>query len=74
MIIAVNAEILFQSLVSSLGLTITFGMIARGKVEFDIKSLSERAEEMGDKFWTPVGGDMGRYSVLGKDMGDKEFS
>jgi len=26
---------------------------------------------MGDKLRTPVGGDMGRYSMLGEDMGDK---
>ena len=74
LIIAVNVEILFQSLVSSFSLTITFGMITRGEVKSDIKSLSKRVEEMGDKLWTPVRGDMGRYSMLGKDMGDKEFS
>ena len=41
LVVAIDAEVLFQSLVSTLGLTITFRMVTRGKVQLDVESLSE---------------------------------
>jgi len=41
LVVAIDAEVLFQSLVSMLSLTITFRMVTRGKVQSDVESLSE---------------------------------
>jgi len=41
LVVAIDAEALFQSLVSMLGLAITFRMVTRGKVQSDVESLSE---------------------------------
>jgi len=41
LVVAIDVEVLFQSLVSTLGLTITFRMVTRGKVQSDVESLSE---------------------------------
>jgi len=41
LVVAIDAEVLFQSLVSMLSLTITFRMVTRGKVPSDVESLSE---------------------------------
>jgi len=41
LVVAIDVEVLFQSLVSMLGLTITFRMVTRGKVQSDVESLSK---------------------------------
>ena len=74
LVVAVGAEILFQSLVRAFGLTIAFGVISRGEVESDVEGFGEGTEEVGDELRSAIGGDMGRSSVLGEHMEYEEFS
>lgn len=74
MIIAIDSEILFQCLVGSFRLTVTFGMISGSEVEFHVQSFSERLEEVGHEFRTSVGGNVRRDSMFGKDVEDEELS
>jgi hypothetical protein len=68
LVVAKNAEVLFQGLVGTFGLTITFRVIARGKMQSHVERFSKRAEKAGDEFQTSIGGDMFRYSVFGEHM------
>jgi len=43
---AVDSEVLFQSLISSFGLSITFGMIAQGKMKLHVKSKAKGLKEV----------------------------
>jgi len=73
LVVAVDSEILFESLVHPLGLTISFWVIARGEMQGHSECFSERAEEVGDELQTSVGGDMGGYSMFGKHVHNKEL-
>lgn len=46
LVVAVDSEVLLQSLVDSLGLAVAFGMVSRSEVETHVQSLSKRAEEV----------------------------
>lgn len=72
LIVAINADILFECLVDSLGLAVAFWMVAGGEVEVDVEEGAKGAEEVGDKLRTTVRGDMVRDSMFGEYMGDKE--
>ena len=74
LVVAVGAEILFQSLVRAFGLTIAFGVISGGEVESDVEGFGEGTEEVGDELRSAIGGDMGRSSVLGEHVEYEEFS
>ena len=65
LVVAVGAEILFQSLVRAFGLTIAFGVISGGEDEAHVQDFSERVEEVGDKLGDLVGG---WNSMLGEDV------
>ena len=71
LIVAEDLEVLFQSLVCTFGLTITFRMITGSVVSSHIKSFTKRVEEAGYEFGATVGGDVFRNTVLGKDVNDK---
>jgi len=73
LVVTVDSEVLFESLVRPLGLTISFWVITRGEMQGDSECFSERAEEVGDELGTSVGGDMGGYSMFGKHMHDEEL-
>ena len=73
LVVAIDSEVLFQSLVCSFGLSITFGMISGGEVELHVQCSSERMEEVGYEFCTAIGSDMARDTVLGKDMENEEL-
>jgi len=73
LVVTVDSEILFESLVHPLGLTISFWVITRGEMQGHSECFSERAEEVGDELRTSVGGDMGGYSVFGKHMRNEKL-
>jgi len=73
LVVTVDLEILFESLVHPLGLTISLWVITRGEMQGHSECFSEGAEEVGDELQTSVGGDMGGYSVFGKHMCDEEL-
>jgi len=73
LVIAVDSEILLECLVRPLGLTISFWVITRGEMQGHSECFSKRAEEVGDKLRTSVGGDMGGYSMFGKHVRNKEL-
>jgi hypothetical protein len=73
LITAIDLEILFEGLIHSFSLPITFGMITRCEMQPHIKGFSEGLEEMGDKLGTTIGCYMGWDSVFGKDMEYKQL-
>jgi len=73
LVVTVDLEVLFKSLVHPLGLTISFWVITRGEMQGHSECFSERAEEVRDELRTSVRGDMGGYSMFGKHMRDKEL-
>ena len=64
LIIAKYSQVLFQSLVCSFRLTITFGMISRSEVELHVECFSKRSEKSRKEFGASVGGYMFRDSVF----------
>ena len=46
LVVAVDSDVLFQSLISSFGLSITFRMVTRGEMKLHVESETERSEEM----------------------------
>ena len=46
LVVAVDSDVLFQSLISSFGLSITFRMITGGEVKLHVESETERSEEV----------------------------
>ena len=73
LIIAIHMEVLFQSLISPLGLAIPLWMVSRGEVKIDVQGLTKGTEEMRYKLWTPIGGNIRGDSMLREHMGDEEF-
>jgi len=67
-VVAIDSEVLFQILIHSFGLTITFWVVSGGEVEFDIQCSSEGPEEVGYKFSYMIGGDMAWNTMLGEDV------
>ena len=49
LVIAVDSEILFQSLVSAFGLSIALRVVTRGEVQFHVQDFSEEMEKGQDK-------------------------
>ena len=68
LIVRVYLQILLKHLVHLLSLSISFQVVARGEVEADIKGLAQGTEEMGNKLWTPVGGNVQGNSVFGEHI------
>src|SRR6266571_1578355 len=73
LIVGIYPQILLKRLVHSLGLSVSFRVIARGEVETDIKGLAQGTEEMGDELRTPVGGDVRGNSVFGKHIEEEQL-
>ena len=46
LVIAVDSDVLFQSLISSFGLSVTFRMITQGEMKLHVGSETERSEEV----------------------------
>ena len=72
LIVAVDTDVLFQGLISVLGLTITFGMVSRGEVQLHVQGHAKRLEEVRDKLGTPITGHMGQNPMLREDVDDEE--
>src|SRR6266571_3037642 len=73
LIVGIYLQILLKRLVHSLGLSISFRVVAGGEVETDIKGLAQGTEEMGDELQTPVGGDVQGNSVFGKHIEEEQL-
>jgi hypothetical protein len=71
LVVAEYAEVLFECLIESFSLSISFRMIARGEVNLHVQHLSEGSEEMGNKLGSAVTSDMRRDSMLGEYMDDE---
>jgi hypothetical protein len=70
-VVAVHPNVLFQSLVDTLGLSVSGRMVAGSEVETHIQHFSQGSGEMVNKLGAPVEGDMTRNSVLGEDVKDE---
>jgi hypothetical protein len=71
LVVAEYSEVLFECLIESFSLSVSFRMIARGEVNLHVQRLSEGSEEAGDKLRFPVASDMRRDSVFGEYMDDE---
>jgi len=68
LVVAIDLEVLFQSLISSFGLSITFRMISGSEVKLHVQCGSEGPEEVGYEFHTMIRSDVAWDTMLGKDM------
>ncbi len=73
LIVGIYPQILLKRLVHSLGLSISFRVVARGEVEMDIKGLAQGTEEMGNELRTPVGGDVRGNSMFRKHIEEEQL-
>ena len=62
--ITVDAEVLFQGLVYTFGLTVCLWMITGGEVQADPEKRAKGTEKMGDELGTSVRGNMHQDSVF----------
>ena len=74
LIVAVNSEVLLESLVSTFRLSVGFWVVSGGEVQVHAESLAQSAEETRDELRATIGGDMRRSSMLGENMEDEESS
>src|SRR6266481_6621586 len=58
LVVAVDVEVLFQSLVSVLGLSVTFQVISQGEVQLHVQGGAKGPEEMGHEFQPMVRSDV----------------
>ena len=72
MIVAVHLEILFESLVHALSLTIGLRAIPGGEVQTHVKCLAKSTSEARYELCTMIGGDMIRNSMFGIDVHDEQ--
>ena len=71
LVIAVDLDVLFQSLISSFGLSVTIRMITGGEVKLHVESETERLEEVRIEFGTSVGSNVAWDTMLQKDVNDE---
>jgi len=67
-VVAIDSEVLFQSLIISFSLSITFRVISGSEVKLHVQRSSEGPEEVRYKFRAAIGSDVARDTVLGKDV------
>src|SRR6266481_8485846 len=73
LVVAVDMEVLFQSLVSVLGLSVTFWVVSRGEVQLHVQGGAMGPEEMGHEFQPTVGSDVRRDTMLGENVEDEKL-
>jgi hypothetical protein len=71
LVTAIHVEILFEGLVETFGLSISFQVVAEGVVNLHVQGLAQTTEEVRDEFRAPITGDMCGNSVFGEDMDDE---
>jgi len=71
LIIAIDLNVLFQGLICSIGLSVSFRLITGGEMELDIQSCSERSEEVGYKLRASVRGNMRWNTMFRENMHNK---
>jgi len=68
LVIAIDLEVLFQSLISLFYLSITFRMISGSEVKLHVQHSSERPKEVGYEFHAMIRSDVAWDTMLGEDM------
>jgi hypothetical protein len=58
LVVAEYVEVLFECLIESFSLSISFRVIAQGEVNLHVQRLSEGLEEVGNKLGSTVASDM----------------
>jgi hypothetical protein len=71
LVVAGYTEVLFECLIESFSLSISFRMIARGEVNLHVQCLPKGLEEAGNKLGSAVASNMRWDSVLGEYMDDE---
>ena len=70
LIVAIDVSILFQGLICTFSLSISFGVVTGGEMEPHIQGCSKRSEEVGYKLRTMAGGEVRLNTMLGECMHD----
>ena len=73
LIVGENPDVLFQGLVDTFCLSITFQMVSRSEMEFHVQGFAKRSKEVRDKLRAMIRRNMGRNTMFGKYMDNKEL-
>src|SRR6266481_1069354 len=73
LVVAVDMEVLFQSLISVLSLSVTFRVVSRGEVQLHVQGSAMGLEELGHEFRPTVGSDVRRDTMLGENVEDEKL-
>ena len=68
LVVDIDAKILFEDLVNSLGLSIGFGVVGCRKVRFDVEESGERFPEARNEVFSAIRDDVGGSAVFREDM------
>ena len=73
LIVTINLQVLLEHLVHSLSLSIPFWVVTQSEVEVDVEGFAQGAEEVRNKFWPSIGGDVRGDPVLGEHVEQEEL-
>jgi hypothetical protein len=68
LVTAVHAEILFNGLVETFSLSISFWVVTGGVVNLCVQGLAQGTEEVGDEFGSAITSDMCGNSMFGYEL------
>ena len=71
LVVAIDLEVLFQSLLSLFSLSITFRIISGSGVKLHVQCISEGLEEVRYEFHTAIRSDVTGDTMLGENMETK---
>ena len=73
MIVGENPDVLFQGLVDTFCLSIAFWVVTGSEMEFHVQGFAKRSKEVRDKLGAVIRRNMGRNTMFGKYMDNKEL-
>jgi len=68
LVVAIDSEVLFQSLISFIWFVHHLRMISGSEVKLHVQCSSEGPEEVGYEFHTMIGSDVAWDTMLGKEV------
>ena len=73
LIVGEDPDVLFQGLLDTFCLSIAFRMVSGSEMEFHVQGFAERSKEVRDKLGAVIRHNMGRNTMFGKYMDNKEL-
>src|SRR5882724_11068917 len=68
LVVAIDSEVLIQSLIILFSLSITFRMISRSEMKFHVQCSSKGLVKVGYEFCTTIGSDVAWDTMLGRSV------